>query len=77
MYLTEKTDFTNLNHQIISKEVTMKKYFIFTVIVLLIIGCNSKETVKEQKLIDSLKSEEKVDSIAATEPEPTEEKTRE
>ncbi len=55
----------------------MKKYFMFAVVVLLIIGCNSKESGTEQKLIESLKSEEKADSIVVTEPEPIAEKTTE
>jgi len=55
----------------------MKKYFMFAVVVLLIIGCNSKESGTEQELIESLESEDKVDSVVVTEPEPTVEKTTE
>ncbi len=58
-------------------EVTMKKYFMFAVVVLLIIGCNPKESGTEQELLESLKSEEKADSIVVTEPEPIAEKTTE
>ena len=49
----------------------------FAVVVLLIIGCNSKESGTEQELLESLKNEEKTDSIAVTEPEPIVEKTTE
>ena len=55
----------------------MKKYFMFAVVVLLIIGCNPKESGTEQELLESLKSEEKADSIVVTEPEPIAEKTTE
>jgi hypothetical protein len=55
----------------------MKKYFMFTVVVLLIIGCNSKESGTEQELLKSLESEDKADSIVVTEPEPIVEKTTE
>ena len=55
----------------------MKKYFMFAVVVLLIIGCNSKESGTEQELIESLKSEGKADSIVVAEPEPIAEKTTE
>ena len=52
----------------------MQKYFIFAVVVLLIIGCNLKETGNEQELLESLKSEEKTDSITVTDPESIEDK---
>ncbi|MEA2096078.1 MAG: hypothetical protein U9P73_05225 [Candidatus Cloacimonadota bacterium] len=55
----------------------MKKYFMFAVVVLLIIGCNSKESGTKQELIESLKSEEKTDSVAVTDLEPIAEKTTE
>ena len=55
----------------------MQKYFMFAVVVLLIIGCNSKKSDTEQELLESLKSEEKTDSIVVTKPEPIAEKTTE
>lgn len=66
-----------MNSIIISKEFAMRKYFIFAVVLLLIIGCNSKKNETEQKLLESLKSEEKTDSIVVAEPEPDVEKTTE
>ena len=45
----------------------MRKYFIFAVVILLMIGCNSNKSGKEQELIESLKNEEKTD--IANEPE--------
>lgn len=53
----------------------MRKYFIFAVVALLIIGCNSKKSETEQELLESLKSEEKTDTIAVKDPEPIAEKT--
>ena len=53
----------------------MRKYFIFAVVVLLIIGCNSKKSENEQELLESLKKKEKTDSIAVTVPEQIVEKT--
>ncbi len=53
----------------------MQKYFIFVVILILMIGCTSKESGTEQELLDSLKSQEETDSIAVTKPEPIDEKT--
>ena len=55
----------------------MKKYFMFAVVVLLMIGCTSKESETEQELLESLKSEEKTDSIAVTEPKQIVEETTE
>ena len=55
----------------------MQKYFMFAVVLLLLIGCNSKESGAEQELLESLKNEEKADSIAVTEPEQIVEKTTE
>lgn len=55
----------------------MRKYFIFAVVVLLIIGCNSKKSETDQELLESLKSEEKTDSIAVIDPKPIVDKTTE
>jgi len=55
----------------------MRKYFIFAVVVLLIIGCNSKKSDTEQELLESLKSEEKTEFIVVTDMEPIVEKTTE
>ena len=49
----------------------------FAVVVLLMIGCTSKESETEQELLESLKSEEKTDSIAVTEPKQIVEETTE
>ena len=48
----------------------MRKYFIFAVIVLFFIGCNSKEPGTEKELQESIKSEEKADSLAVIDQEP-------
>jgi hypothetical protein len=72
--LTEKSIYSYLNHQIISKELTMRKFFMFAIVVLLIIGCSPKEKGTEQKLMESLTSEEKTDSILVPEQEPKVEK---
>ncbi len=55
----------------------MRKYFMFAVVVLLIIGCNSKKSETEQELLESLKTEEKADTIAVKDPELIVEKTTE
>ncbi len=47
----------------------------FAVVVLFIIGCNSKEPEPEQKLQEPIKIEEKVDSVVVAEQEPEVEKT--
>jgi len=52
----------------------MRKFFMFAIVVLLIIGCSPKEKGTEQKLIESLASEEKTDSILVPEQEPKVEK---
>jgi len=55
----------------------MQNYLWFIVIVLLIVGCSSKKSEPEQKLVESSKSEEKTDSILAPVKEPLEEKATE
>jgi hypothetical protein len=55
----------------------MRKYFLFVIVVILFIGCNSKEQKAENEFLESLKSEEKADSIIVAEPEPIVEKTTE
>ncbi len=55
----------------------MQKYFWFIVIVLLIVGCNSKKSEPEQKLVESPKSEEKADSNLVPAKEPKVEKATE
>ncbi len=55
----------------------MQKCFVFIVIVLLIIGCNSKKSETTQKLVESPKNEEKVDPNLVPEKEPKVEKATE
>ena len=55
----------------------MWKYFMFAIVVLVILGCNSKESKAEIEFLESTKSEEKADSLAVIEQEPIVEKTTE
>ncbi|NQV17806.1 MAG: hypothetical protein HQ534_04605 [Armatimonadetes bacterium] len=55
----------------------MRKYFIFVVVVLFFIECNSKEPGAENKFQESIKSEEKVDTLAVMDQEPIVEKITE
>ena len=48
----------------------MRKYFMFIIVVLFIIGCNSKKSKAEIEFQESIKSEEKADSLAVLNQEP-------
>jgi len=55
----------------------MRKYLLFTITVLLIIGCNSKKSDTEQELLESLKVERNTENVSEPESQPIVEQTKE
>ncbi len=55
----------------------MRKYLLFTITVLLIIGCNSKKSDTEQELLESLKVEGNTENVSEPESQPIVEQTKE